>query len=163
MVSPVKFDDTDVRLLRDLQKDARTNFADIAKECGVSVDTIIKRLQRLERTGVVKGMTVLIDPRRMGMECLASLEVNVDSADATDVVEAMKQQHGIVFSTPSMGMQNIFAIAVLPSIKELNTLRDSIKAIPHVKELKTSIWVDDVLLCPENFELELLKEKYRNG
>ena len=70
----------------------------------------------------------------------------------------MRKQPGVVFCTPSMGMQNIFAIAVLRSMKELNILRESIKGLTHVKELKTSIWVDDVLLCPENFELELLKE-----
>ena len=154
----MKFDDTDVRVLRNLQKDARTNFADIAKECGVSVDTIIKRLQRLEKNGIVKGTTILLEPRLMGMECLASLEVNVDVVDVYEVVANMKKQPGIVFCTPSMGMQNIFAIAVLRSLKELNVLREFIKGNVHVKELKTSIWVDDILLCPENFELELLKE-----
>ena len=154
----MKFDDTDVRVLRNLQKDARTNFADIAKECGVSVDTIIKRLQRLQKNGVVKGTTILLDPRLLGMDCLASLEVNVDAVDVAEVVNAMKNQQGVVFCTPSMGMQNIFAVAVLRSMKDLNVLRESIKGLAHVKELKTSIWVDDVLLCPENFELEQLKE-----
>ena len=154
----VKFDDTDIKVLRNLQKDARTNFADIAKECSVSVDTIIKRLHRLQRNGVVKGTTILLEPKLMGMDCLASLEVNVDDVDVAETVEAIKNQPGIVFCTFSMGMQNIFAIAVLRNMKELNILREFIKGLTHVKELKTSIWVDDVLLCPENFELEKLKE-----
>lgn len=154
----MKFDDTDVRVLRNLQKDARTNFANIAKECGVSVDTIIKRLKRLEKNGVVKGTTILLEPRLMGMDCLASFEVNADVIDIYEVVTSMKKQSGIVFCTPSMGMQNIFAIAVIRSMKDLNVLRESIKGLAHVKDLKTSIWVDDFLLCPENFELELLKE-----
>jgi hypothetical protein len=71
----------------------------------------------------------------------------------------MKKQPGVVFCTPSMGMQNIFAIAVLKDMRELNLLRESIKGFTYVKDLKTSIWVDDVLLCPENFELERLKER----
>ena len=50
------------------------------------------------------------------------------------------------------------SFAVLKNMKELNVLRESINGLSHVKELKTSIWVDDVLLCPENFELEKLKE-----
>ena len=154
----MKFDDIDIRVLRNLQKDARTNFADIAKECSVSVDTIIKRLQHLEKNGVVKGTTILLEPRRMGMDYLASLEVNVDVVDVYEVVATIKKQPGVVFCTPIMGMQNIFAIAVLQSMKELNVLRESIKGITQVNELKTSIWVDDILLCPENFELELLKE-----
>lgn len=154
----MKFDDTDVRVLRNLQRDARTNFADIAKECGVSVDTIIKRLQRLQRNGIVKGTTILLDPRRIGKDCIASLEVNVDTVDVSLVVETIKKQPGVVFCTPSMGMQNIFAIGVMKDMKELNTLRESIKGFTNVKELKTSIWVENILLCPENFELEQLKD-----
>jgi len=154
----VKFDDTDVRVLRNLQKDARTNFADIAKECGVSVDTVIKRLQRLQRGGVVKGTTILIDPRHFGLDCLASLEVSVDPAASADTVRSIKEQPGIVFCTPSMGMQNIFAVAILENMNELNKLIENIKGLPSVRELKTSLWVEDLLLCPENFELENLKE-----
>jgi DNA-binding Lrp family transcriptional regulator len=153
----VKFDDTDVRVLRNLQKDARTNFADIAKECGVSVDTIIKRFQRLRRNGVIRGTTILLDPRHFGLECPASFEISVEPLHVSTVVEAVKKQTGVVFCTPSVGMQNVFAVAVLPSMKELNTLIENIKTLPDVVDVKTSIWVEDVLLCPENFELEGLK------
>jgi len=158
MGASVKFDNTDVNVLRNLQKDARTNFSDIAMECGVSVDTIIKRFQRLKRNGVVKGTTVLLDPRRFGLDCLASLEVNVDPAFSNDMVKTIKKQPGIVFCTPSMGMQNIFALAVLANMKDLNDVLETIKGLQHVRELKTSIWVENILLCPENFELEKLKE-----
>ena len=154
----MKFDDTDIKIIRNLQRDARTNFVDIAKERDVSVDTIIKRFHRLQKNGVIRGTTILLDPRRFGFDNLASLEVSVEPIHVTSVVEQIRTQPGVVFCTPSMGMQNIFTIAVLRSMKELNVLRESIKGLAHVKELKTSIWVDDVLLCPENFELELLKE-----
>ena len=53
----MKFDETDIRVIRSLQRDARTNFADIAGKCDVSVDTIIKRFQRLKKTGISKGTT----------------------------------------------------------------------------------------------------------
>jgi Lrp/AsnC family transcriptional regulator for asnA, asnC and gidA len=153
----LKFDDTDVRILRNLQKDARTNFADIAKECGVSVDTIIKRFQRLRRNGVVKGTTILLDPRHLGLDCLASLEINVEPVRVAEVVDQMREKPGVVFCTPSMGKENVFAITVLRGMKELNNLKEEIKGTPYVRDVKTSIWVEDVLLCPENFELEGLK------
>jgi Lrp/AsnC family leucine-responsive transcriptional regulator len=68
----MKFDETDVRIIRNLQRDARTNFADIAAGCGVSVDTIIKRFQRLRRNGVVRGTTILLDPRHFDLGCPAA-------------------------------------------------------------------------------------------
>ena len=153
----MKFDETDIRIIRNLQRDARTNFADIAKECSVSVDTIIKRFQRLRRNGVVRGTTILLDPRHFGLECPASLEISVEPVHVNAIVDELRKKIGVVFCTPSVGMQNIFAVVVLPGMKELNTLIENIKAIPDVNDVKTSIWVEDILLCPENFELEGIK------
>ncbi len=154
----MKFDDTDVRLLRNLQRDARTNFADIAKECGVSVDTVIKRFQRLKRRGVVRGTTVLLEPRKMGLDCLSSLQVSAEPAQVAEVVEKIRAMPGVVFCTPSIGTQNVFAVAVQASVSNLGSLKEEVKSLPAVRDVRASIWVGDVLLCPENFELERLRE-----
>ncbi len=132
---------------------------DIAKDGGVSVDKVIKRFNRLKKNGVIRGTTVLIDPRRFGLECLSSLQVTAAQAHVSEVVDQIRAQSGVVFCTQSLGTPNIFAISVQPSLSDLGTLRGRIKSIPHVKEVKASIWVDDILLCPENFELERLKEE----
>ncbi len=58
-----------------------------------------------------------------------------------------------------MGMQSVFAVTALRDMKELNSLRETIKGLPNVRDVKTSIWVGDILLCPENFELDGLKEE----
>lgn len=153
----MKFDETDVRIIRNLQRDARTNFADIAAGCGVSVDTIIKRFQRLRRNGVVRGTTILLDPRHFGLGCPASLEISVEPVRTPLVVEQLRRQPGVVFCTPSVGERNVFTVVVLEGMNELNTLIEKIKALPDVRDVKTSIWVEDILLCPENFELEGLR------
>jgi DNA-binding Lrp family transcriptional regulator len=153
----MKFDETDVRIIRNLQRDARTNFADIATECGVSVDTIIKRFQRLRRNSIIRGTTILLDPRHFGLNCPASLEITVEPVRALVVVEQLRKQPGVVFCTPSVGEQNVFAVVVLEGMNELNALIEQIKAFIDVRDVKTSIWVEDILLCPENFELEGLK------
>jgi DNA-binding Lrp family transcriptional regulator len=153
----MKFDETDIRVIRSLQRDARTNFVDIATLCSVSVDTIIKRFQRLRRVGVVKGTTILLDPRHLGLECIASLEIGVDPKRVDEVVNDLQGQLGIIFCTSSVGMQNIFAIVALGDVNELNAFIERTKTRPDVKEVSTSIWAEDILLCPENFELEGLK------
>ena len=54
MNSAVKIDHIDLKVIRALQKDARTNFADIARDCGVSTDTISKRFRKNEKSGYRK-------------------------------------------------------------------------------------------------------------
>jgi len=62
----------------------------------------------------------------------------------------------MVFCTTSMGRHVIFCIAVLGNVGRLSQVKDLIKGHPVVREVTTSIWVDEILLCPENFEFRHL-------
>ena len=52
-----ELDSVDIAIIRALQKNARASFAEIAKNCNVSIDTISKRFKKIENiTGVDKGI-----------------------------------------------------------------------------------------------------------
>ena len=155
----VKIDEIDISIIRALQKDARTNFADIAKELGVSIDTISKRFKRMKRTGITRGTTVLLNPKSFGFDCVASFGIRVDYPHVDEVLDFVRKIPEVVFCTPTMGRHNIFAIAVLKNIGRLGQVKEVIKGHPKVGEVAASIWVDEILLCPENFEFDHLKKK----
>jgi len=159
MPANVKIDEVDVKLIRALQRDARANFADVAKDCGVSVDTVSKRFKRMKRIGIVRGTTVLLNPKSFGYDCVASFGIRVDYPHVEEVVDFVRKTPEVAFCTPSMGRHNIFAIAVLKNIGRLGQVKESIKGHPMVREVAATIWVDEILLCPENFEFEHLGRK----
>jgi Lrp/AsnC family transcriptional regulator for asnA, asnC and gidA len=152
-------DEVDLKIIRALQRDARTNFADIAKECGVSVDTVSKRFKRLLKSKVARGTTVLLNPKSFGFDCVASFGIRVDYPHVQEVMDYVKKTQDVVFCAESMGRHNLFAIAVLRNVGRLSQLKESIKGHPMVREVTASIWVEEILLCPENFEFEHLKRK----
>ena len=158
-MSTADIDEVDLRIIRALQKDARTNFADIARDCGVSVDTISKRFRGLVKKKVAKGTTVLLNPKSFGFDCVASFGIRVDYPHVQEVVDYIKKTPDVVFCTESMGRHNLFAIAVLRNVGRLSQLKESIKGHPMVREVTVSIWIDEILLCPENFEFEHLRKK----
>jgi len=151
-----KIDKIDVNTIRALQKDARADFAGIARDCGVSTDTISKRFRRMKKAGVIRGMTILLNPKSFGYDCVANLGIDVNYPRLRDVIESLLKMHEIVFCTTSMGRHDIFCIAITENVGRLSQVRDLIKGHPAVKEVTTSIWVDDILLCPSNFEFEHL-------
>ena len=159
MTSKAKIDELDVKIIRSLQGDARTSFADIARSCGVSTDTISKRFRKMKRAGIIRGTTVLLNPKSFGYDCVASLGVDVVYPHLRDVVEFIKKMPEIVFCATSMGKYDVFCIAVLMNVGRLSQLKDLIKGHPVVKGVTTSIWVDEILLCPQNFEFENLEEQ----
>ena len=154
----VKIDGIDVNIIRALQKDARTNFAHIAKDCRVSTDTVSKRFRKMKKVGIVRGTTILLNPKSFGHDCVASLGIDVDYPHVEEVVELVGKIPDVVFCTSSMGRHDIFAIAVLRNVGRLSQVKEFVKGHPLVREVTASIWVDEILLCPENFEFKHLEK-----
>jgi len=159
MVSDARIDEIDISIIRALQKDARANFADIARDCSVSTDTISKRFRKMKKAGIIRGTTILLNPKSFGCDCVASLGIDVSYPHLREVVDLTKRIPEIVFTTTSMGSHDIFCIAVLKNVGRLSQVKDLIKGHPVVREVTTSIWVDEILLCPENFEFEHLNRR----
>ena len=159
MPSHLKIDEIDVSIIRSLQRDARINFADIAKDCGMSIDTISKRFKRMKKAGVIRGTTILLNPKSFGYDCVASFGIRVDYPHVEEVIDFVGKIPEVVFCTASMGRHSIFAIAVLKNVGRLGQVKEYIKGHPMVGEVVASIWVDEILLCPENFEFEHLRKK----
>jgi len=159
MSTKQKIDEIDVSVLRFLQRDARANFADIAKNCHVSIDTISKRFKRLKKAGVVRGTTILLNPKSFGFDCVASFGIRVDYPHVQEAIEFIRKIPEMVFCSAAMGRHNIFALAVLKNVGRLSQVKETIKGHPMVDEVVASIWIDEILLCPENFEFEQLKRK----
>jgi DNA-binding Lrp family transcriptional regulator len=154
-----KIDRIDINIIRALQRNARTNLADIARDCDVSIDTISKRFKKMKSTGVVRGTTILLNPKSFGYDCVASLGIDVNYPHVKEIVEFVENMQDIVFCTRSMGKHDIFAISVLKNVGRLGQLKESIKGHPLVREVTISIWVDQILLCPENFEFSQLEKR----
>src|SRR4051794_36667374 len=59
-------DATNLRLLDELQNDARTSLAELGRRVGLSSPAVADRLRRLEQEGVITGYRAEVDPRKLG-------------------------------------------------------------------------------------------------
>ena len=149
-----ELDEVDIAIIRALQKDARVSFATIAKSCKVSVDTISKRFKKIRNTGVARGTTVLLNPKSFGYDCVASFGIRADFSHIEEILQFLRKMPDIIFSTQTMGRHSIFAVAIVKNVAKLNQVKEVIKGHPTVREITTSIWVGEILLCPANFDLQ---------
>jgi Lrp/AsnC family transcriptional regulator, leucine-responsive regulatory protein len=70
-----ELDSTDVRLLSELQDDARLSLAELGRRVGLSSPAVGERLQRLEQQGAIRGYHADIDPRSLGLSLGAIVRV----------------------------------------------------------------------------------------
>ncbi len=68
-------DPTNLRLLAELQADARLSQAELGRRVGLSAPAVAERLARLERDGVIAGYRTEVDPRALGYTLAAVLRM----------------------------------------------------------------------------------------
>jgi len=153
-MSDTKLDKINVKILRMLQNDARTSFKEIAKECNVSLDTIKNRFNILKKNGVIRGSTIVIDPKKMGQGNLVIIGIQVVQQFSESVLNMIKKMQGLCVATKSIGQYDIEAIFLLKDIEQIGVTKEKIEDFPQVKVANVGIFVDRPLLCPKNFEFE---------
>lgn len=65
------------RILRELSRDGRISNLDLAARVGLSASACLRRVQELERSGVIRGYRAILDPGRLGHGFLAYLTVGL--------------------------------------------------------------------------------------
>ncbi|HEU4991128.1 MAG TPA: Lrp/AsnC family transcriptional regulator [Luteimonas sp.] len=78
-------DRTDLLLLAELQRDGRVPNAELAERVHLSPSACLRRVQRLERDGVIAGYRAQLDPERLGLGLQAFVRVQLRQHDPQTV------------------------------------------------------------------------------
>lgn len=73
-----RLDEIDRRILDVLQEDARLSRAEIGQAVGLSAAAVHERIKKLERLGVIKRYTAILDPERAQCDLLVFVEVFIE-------------------------------------------------------------------------------------
>jgi Lrp/AsnC family leucine-responsive transcriptional regulator len=74
-----KLDEIDHRILRELVRDARQSNLQLADRVGLSPSACLRRVQVLERDGIIKSYRAVLDPARLGIGFVAYVTVGLGS------------------------------------------------------------------------------------
>lgn len=132
-------DDIDRRLLALLQADARASAAALARKLGVARTTVLARLARLQREGVIVGFTVRLasDQAEHGVEAYVGITTSAKSGrDVTLRLAALPELRQLCSVS---GEFDYLALLRADSPARLDALLDEIGAIEGVTKTTTSV------------------------
>jgi Lrp/AsnC family transcriptional regulator, leucine-responsive regulatory protein len=89
-------DATNLRLLAELQADARLSLAELGRRVGLSSPAVAERLQRLEQEQVILGYHARLDPRKLGMSLGAVIRVAPAPGQLRQVAELARRTTEVV-------------------------------------------------------------------
>ncbi len=78
MAESVSLNRIDLRLLALLQQDGRTTNAELAVQVNLSPSACLRRVQRLESSGVIGGYAALVNPKAVGLGLQAFVRVQLE-------------------------------------------------------------------------------------
>lgn len=132
-------DDLDRRLLALLQANARTPAADLARQLGTARTTVLARMARLERSGVIAGYTVRLgqDVRDQGLQ--AFVGITVQPKAGRDVVRQLTRMPEVRQLCAVSGEFDYVLLLHAASALRMNTLLDEIGNFEGVVKTTTSV------------------------
>lgn len=73
-----QIDAIDKRIIQLLQKDGKLKIKEIAHELNMTNTPIFDRIKRLEKSGYIKGYTILVDKEKLGVKLVAFCTVSLE-------------------------------------------------------------------------------------
>lgn len=141
----LQVDDIDRRLLRLLQDDATLNTTELAERTGMPAASCWRRIERMERDGIIQGRRVEIDPKALGFEVEVSLRITLDKTqgNAFDVFisEARKIRQVNEIQT-FLGRVDVRLNILARDMAHYQEIyRNQILALPHIADIEALMLV----------------------
>ena len=89
MKAPKPLTRIDSNILRELQADGRITYAELARRVGLTTTPCMERVKRMEREGVIKGYTALLDPTYLQAGLVVFVQIRL-SRTSQDIFEQFK-------------------------------------------------------------------------
>ena len=156
-----KIDETNAKILKDLLRDGRKDFADIAKECNATKNTIWRRYTKMKEAGIIVGATNQMNYASFGYDVIATILLNIESHQVEDTFERIKKTLNLLPIRQFNSRYNIRVIANLRNLKELDRIKETIRLHSSVTDLRTYFWLD-VKNNPENLSFQSLELRREN-
>lgn len=132
-------DDTDRQLLSLLQANARASNATLARKLGLARTTVVARIARLERSGVVAGYGVRLGARLDASTVRAWCSISVLPKTAPAVLRALQAMTEVEEVSAVSGPFDYLVFLRCPSHERLDALLDHVGQLDGVHQTQTSI------------------------
>jgi DNA-binding Lrp family transcriptional regulator len=134
-----KIDDVDLRILSLLQEDCRLSFNKIANKLGISVGTAFNHIKSLEKKGIIKGYTAIVDSDKLGYSLTAVIMIQAEGTHLTDIEKEIAKTANVVAVYDITGDYDATVIAKFKDRASLNAFIKNLLAIPHLKRTVTNV------------------------
>lgn len=145
-------DDVDSQILAHLRRNGRDSYRQAAAKLKLHPATVIKRVERMRKEGVITGFGANVDYLKLGYEFMALMEIRCESGHISEVGTKLCAQGGVVAVWDITGVEDMMILVACKTRTEFNRTIKRIGALPHVSRTVTHV-ILNVLKSEREFGL----------
>ncbi|HEY3727159.1 MAG TPA: Lrp/AsnC family transcriptional regulator [Solirubrobacteraceae bacterium] len=133
-------DRTDQTIVALLRENARRSFQDIGAHVHLSAPAVKRRVDRLERDGVVVGYAAVVDPQAFGWHAEAFVDLYCEGTMAAGAIKrAVEREPGVVSAHTVAGEASALLHVMAHDTKDLELALERIRATEGVTRTVTEV------------------------
>lgn len=133
----IELDDTDRKILKELQTDGRASFREISSRIKVSTPTVSSRVQGMTNNGLIRGYSVLLNADMLGQISVATI-IEAKPSEIDAVVERIKSDE-IVRQVHVLSNSRILCILSFYDQKKYQSFVRSLSRISEIAKIDNSM------------------------
>ena len=138
----IQLDETDLKILDILHSNSKLGNKEIAAEVGLSITPTFERVKRMERQGVIKGYTAVLDKKKIGKGLLVLCQVSLRAHNA-DLLVGFEDEVVHLDEVASCyhiagNYDYLLSIEVRDMDEYQRFLKEKLAAIPNIANVQSS-------------------------
>jgi DNA-binding Lrp family transcriptional regulator len=135
-----EIDEIDRRIVALLREDARRSFQDIGGRVSLSAPAVKRRVDRLEREGVIRGYSANVDPEAFGWGAHAFVELFCEGRmSGAEVTEAVAANPEVEAAYTIAGAPSAILHLRAADTRHLEAALERIREAPGVRRTQTQV------------------------
>ncbi len=135
----VKIDEIDIKILRELQEDARKSLKEIAEKVDVAEGTVYNRINKLKKAGVIKKFIPVIDYSYLGYDIIAIIGITAEGGYLVEIEKEIAKEKNVTAVYDVTGEYDILVVAKFKNRENLNTFVKKIASMEKVMKTYTML------------------------
>lgn len=148
MADTLQLDKLDRDILNALLSNARTPYAELAKQFNVSAGTIHVRVEKMRQGGIILGTRIDVDPKKLGFDVCCFIGIILKSArDYPAALSKLEALEEVVEAWYTTGHYSVFIKVMCRSIDALQqVLINKIQTIDEIQSTETLISLQNPIM-----------------
>lgn len=133
-------DEIDRAIVALLRENARRSYQDIGRHVHLSAPAVKRRVDRLERDGVLLGYTAIVDPEAFGWHAGAFVDLYCEGSMPGEAIKvAVEREPGVVSAHTVAGEASALLHVMAPDTKDLELTLERIRANNGITRTVTQV------------------------